>query len=775
MTQSIPSELKNLVNWSVNLLGQAIKQVYGQEFFEHIEGLRQNMKQLRQAHPDEVFNELKKYKAVVQTKSDEELLQITHCYSIMLELINRCETAFRTFRIERSLTARHDESPDSITFVLTAHPTEAKAPEFLAIFQMIQKNLFLALRLGHQKAESGLMHLLFLSLNTPIARGQGPSVMDEAKYIYDFILKDDVVQVLIHFNQNGHKVFMRSWVGGDKDGHPGIDAKVMLGSLQLSRIKLIEQMVKRVDHACELLQFWDRQPRDLLLKQLKEWKKKIHGLRKIKAGDGDQLFNCKNEFVKIFESYVTEVGKVCPCLEEIQGLWSIFPGLVVPLELREDAQLIRENRTNQKKMAIVGMLQTLKKIAGSQSVRWYARGLILSMVQSHKDMIHGIELVESVFGKVKALPVIPLLENKQALTHVEEILDQTFELKSDLVISHQKNWDGRFEVMLGYSDSSKESGVFASRLMLAKAMDVIDKKLKHYGLKPIFFHGSGGSVERGGGSIEEQTSWWPKSALHHFKATIQGEMVARNFSHAQIFSRQVETIMNQLPLLGTRGPNDDEVKVLETFSNRVMAHYHKLIQSDLFMQVVIKASPYIYLDQLKIGSRPTKRTTTDQSLKLRAIPWVLCWTQTRLLFPTWWGMGSSWRECSEQEKSQLKELYKSSAFLKSFVKILGFTLAKVDLAVWKFYLDESALDDDLKSNMFHLFEVEFLQACHFFHEITGQTDFLWFRPWLAQSISFRSSMIHPLNVIQVESLKRQHSQMLRDTVTGIACGMLTTG
>src|SRR5690606_5052333 len=104
---------------------------------------------------------------------------------------------------------------------------------------------------------------------------------------------------------------------------------------------------------------------------------------------------------------------------------------------------------------------------------------------------------------------------------------------------HQKVWSGRFETMVGYSDSSKESGVFPSRWMIRRALVAIDEFLQRQNLTPVFFHGSGGSVERGGGSIKEQTQWWPKSAVEIFKATTQGEMVARNFSSPLILRSQV--------------------------------------------------------------------------------------------------------------------------------------------------------------------------------------------------------------------------------------------
>src|SRR5690606_29128167 len=103
-------------------------------------------------------------------------------------------------------------------------------------------------------------------------------------------------------------------------------------------------------------------------------------------------------------------------------------------------------------------------------------------------------------------------------------------------------WDGYLEIMVGYSDSSKENGVLASRRMIAEAMHGLDRLCKARGVTPLFFQGSGGSVDRGGGSIPEQTAWWPSGALRNYKVTLQGEMVERSLATPQITRRQLERI-----------------------------------------------------------------------------------------------------------------------------------------------------------------------------------------------------------------------------------------
>ena len=183
-----------------------------------------------------------------------------------------------------------------------------------------------------------------------------------------------------------------------------------------------------------------------------------------------------------------------------------------------------------------------------------------------------------------------------------------------------------------------------------------------------------------------------------------------------------------------------------------------------------------YLNLLKIGSRPQKREVnkSDEDIKIRAIPWVLCWTQTRILMPTWWGVGKAFSELDQNEKEELKVVYQENKLLASFFKVLGFTLRKVELPLFLMYL-ERHLEKEEAHAIYSSFKAEYESTIKCFEFITGESDLLWFRPWLSQSIYFRSSMIHPLNLIQLEALNRKDEVLLRETVTGIACGMMTTG
>ncbi|MCB0356923.1 MAG: phosphoenolpyruvate carboxylase, partial [Bdellovibrionales bacterium] len=178
-----------------------------------------------------------------------------------------------------------------------------------------------------------------------------------------------------------------------------------------------------------------------------------------------------------------------------------------------------------------------------------------------------------------------------------------------------------------------------------------------------------------------------------------------------------------------------------------------------------------YLDVLKIGSRPSKRPSDEISLdSLRAIPWVLCWTQTRVLLPTWWGVGSAWEKLDSEVKEKLKILYLEDAFFSSFIKALSYTLEKVDLDIWDLYLENNG-----QKKLSEIFRAEHKMTLNFINELNQGKPLLWYRPWLEESIRLRSPHIHILNLIQMIAMKKSDEVLLRETIVGIASGMLTTG
>jgi phosphoenolpyruvate carboxylase len=775
MSIQLPQKLQRLVSWSIALLGQAIKEELGQKTFNEIEKIRREMKSIRESGRPRSSRVLSQTYKRLEKNSDDQLYVVAHSYAVMLELINACEISYRTYRVLERGEVVFTKRPYGITYVLTAHPTEARSTETLALFSSIQQLLLEALQNQEEAVEKKLFHLLKLALLVPMSRRESPSVKDEAQNIYSKVLRSSILNELVELKRQDVPVYFRAWVGGDKDGHPGVNEVTMLQSLELSRGMILDHVLVRLDSIHHRLSLVESQKGAIstMIVRIEVLISNARGLRQIKEGDGEKIKKFKKALLDLKLKYQKRFGLVDESLDHLAHLIWIFPALVVPLELREDSELVRQALTK-KNMVITKMLQGLKKISQGYEPRWYVRGFVLSMVMSSADLVAGLQLMKRELGK-SLIPVVPLFENEHALVHACEILEETFNSQSRLVERHQKNYAGRFEVMLGYSDSSKENGVFTSRYLISKALKDVDRLFKSYQLTPVFFHGSGGSVERGGGSVREQTQWWPESAVNIFKATIQGEMVARTFANPHLMRRQVEIISSQLIEPRSSRTSKATQLSLKDFSDRVRRYYSVKVKDPDFLKMVEKATPYMFLQHLKIGSRPAKRAQGLGPTSLRAIPWILCWTQTRTLFPTWWGVGSSFQELPDEQKWRLKEAYNESSLLRSFVKVLAFTLAKVELPVWEFYLNQSGLDRESVEKLMSEFEQEYHLAVNFVQSMSGEEQLLWYRPWLAQSIRYRSTMIHPLNLIQILALKRHNLSLLRETVTGIACGMMTTG
>jgi phosphoenolpyruvate carboxylase len=446
----------------------------------------------------------------------------------------------------------------------------------------------------------------------------------------------------------------------------------------------------------------------------------------------------------------------------------LFPGLVLPIELREQASKIA-SALNDKRSAIREMLVELGRISGALDPRSYARGLVISNCESSLEIDLAVNLIEQTL-KSRTFPVVPLFESRKALIGSKKILKTWFLKKGNLEFV-RRHWSSKFELMLGYTDTAKQNGALASRYLVSRAMADVGRVLMSHRIAPIFFHGSGGNVERGGGSLKEQISWWPTSAVETPKLTIQGEMIQRLFSTKEILHSHCVQLTNEILRRKVRRSRLTRNPELERFVELARASYSTLVSNPSRIARLINGTPYHYLDVLQTDSRLKKRTSSDGASpeSLRTIPWVLSWTQSRILLPNWWGVGTAWESSDLEARDKLKIILKENSFFSSFVKSLGFTLAKVDLEIWELYFDAKA-DKDL----IEMCRRELALAHKFFHEITDQQELIWYRPWLEESIRLRSPHIHLLNLLQILALKSDDEALLKETIVGIGCGMLTT-
>ncbi|QDK36175.1 phosphoenolpyruvate carboxylase [Bdellovibrio sp. NC01] len=779
MQKELSPIFTHLVDWSVSILGQVIELKLGKAAFNRIEKIRRYVKTADGGS----LQGLLKLKKDLSKLSAEEQYDIAHAFGLMLEIINSCEAAYRVFRLRQSepLEVEVEDHSGRIIHVLTAHPTESRNPEIIVYLKKIQNLLEKHLEKPESKDTQELFESICLAWVLPLSKQRKPSVMDEAEYIYSLSLHPDIIDLYLEQKQKAQSFYIRTWVGGDKDGHPGVNEITMHGSLQLSRKHLQHWFDQKCRKLIAELQpalkssTSERKHLIKLVKGVRLVQARARAIKILKNGDAKKIRTLQELLLEVSESYDWTVGSRSEILNQLNDLFKVFPGLVVPLELREDSALVHEAlKTQRSDTNIERMLKKLSQLSLEHDPRFYVRGFVLSQCESAADIQAGIDLTRKYLGKA-SLPVVPLFESAHSLENCVSIIEELLSKKAILPLI-KRQWSSQLEVMLGYSDSAKENGSFPSRFLIQSAVLDLEKLISKKGLTPIFFHGSGGSVERGGGSIQEQTEWWPQSALTTVKMTIQGEVIYRNYTAKELLSRHLQLLtQTREEHKGNVRLRKDSVKAMEDLATYVRHSYQDILSEPEFLDLIEHATPYMFMKDLRLGSRPSKRQGNLQLKNLRAIPWVLCWTQTRALFPSWWGVGHYWSTLSRAQKAQLKRAFKDSALLRSYIKVLGFTLEKIELDIFSLYLHSSKLSKQVVDEFDLRFRQEFELCKKCVREISGERSLLWYRPWLETSIALRSPLIHPLNILQLIALETKNIHLLRETVTGVASGMLTTG
>ena len=611
MASELSTELTSLVKWSVARLGWVLKQELGPASYHRIEKIRKRMASLRHQEIDSTKKVLSKLLVEMEQLVPEKRHEIARAFTLMLELINACENAYRTHRLKQKNIPFESGTTEKIYLVLTAHPTEARSPANIEIFHQIQTVLIHALKTGLSESQAELDSLLEIAWKTPIVRLKKPLVRDEAEHLYSIVLRHENLSVLLDLNLAYIPVLIRSWVGGDKDGHPGVNPSTLVESLQLSRQHLLGYLNAQIH---EVDQWSNLFPNQDFRTCFKEFQRQTKVLAHVRENDGEQLRTLKRQFVKLDHFLGRQFHSVHKSILRIRALFEVFPGLVIPLELREDSTILTAAKKAET-LAIFKMLKKVRAIAGQQDPCWYARGFIISMTQTAEHLMLANRIAKKATGGYR-IPIVPLFETKKDLIEAPLVVEKIFrDAKFRKIV--RSSWNDSFEVMVGYSDSAKDAGVLPSRLVISSAMLKIETVCKRHHVRVVFFQGSGGSVDRGGGPIQDQMAGWGKSAVQTYKATLQGEMVERTFAHPDIFKSQVYKIAG---VCWEKNANIHGLRDIEKLSQRIKAHYQLTLSHDYFIDMIQKITPYSFLNALKIKSQPTKQTKTLLVSALRTIP-----------------------------------------------------------------------------------------------------------------------------------------------------------
>ena len=689
--------------------------------------------------------------------------------------------------------------------VFTAHPTEARRKAVEGKIRRIANLLAVRRGLGgSERVENErLLHneIDALFRTSPIATKK-PTPVEESNTIldiFDATLFQTIPRVYRRFDDwmLGKKAgtvkpvcpaFFHpgSWIGSDRDGNPNVTAKV---SRKVAR-KFSDHVLKALQEATstvgrnmtmeatttppssELRSLWSHQKE--MSERLTD-RAEVVSHRELHRAvvlviadrltatikrDADLMYRSCDDFIadlKIVQDSLAAAGAVRQAYGPLQDLiWQAqtFGFHMVEMEFRQHSLV-------------------------------HARAL--EDIREHG--LHG-EAFEHA-EDVPVIDVIPLFEQLEDLQNSVDVLEEIIKIPE--VQARLKKTGNKMEVMLGYSDSSKDAGPVSATLALHSAQERIAKWAQSHDIDVTLFHGRGGAVGRGGGPANRAVLAQPVGSVNcRFKLTEQGEVIFARYGNPVLAIRHIESVAAATLLQSAPSVEERNTTMTEKYSDMAAklddsAHrrFLDLLHTPDFAPWFSIVTPLNEIGLLPIGSRPAKRGLGAKSLDdLRTIPWVFSWAQARINLAAWYGLGTACEEFNDLDT--LRQAYEEWPLFSTFIDNIEMSLAKTDERIAKMYL---ALGDrdDLSQKV--LSEMEMTRK--WVLQIVGDEWPLQHRHVLGQAIRIRSPYVDALSVTQVRALrtlrrrndkeelsKSQQADfiyLILCTVSGVAAGLQNTG
>lgn len=391
---------------------------------------------------------------------------------------------------------------------------------------------------------------------------------------------------------------------------------------------------------------------------------------------------------------------------------------------------------------------------------------IVSMTRSASDLLAVVllaketRLFHSAAQPNRTISVVPLFETIDDLRRADQIFATL--LASPTYRKYLEERGNLQEIMIGYSDSGKNGGIVTSNWELFKAQRSLVKLANFHGVKLRLFHGRGGSIGRGGGPTHRGIMSQPAGTVDgRIKITEQGEVISSKYALHGIAVRNFDMLAAAVLNAGV-GTTEETAQgepaawsqFMEEFSEDAFQAYRKLVYGEPdFIEFFQQTTPITEIGQLRLGSRPTRRTKHSRSIDdLRAIPWVFAWTQSRYLLPAWYGMGTAFEKQIAKGGDRLefmRTLYKEWPFFRELVSKIETALSVADIDIAAHYADTLVEKDALRDKYFTTIQKEFAAARGSVLKITGNKILLAGNPFLERSIALRNPYVDPLSYLQV--------------------------
>ncbi len=439
---------------------------------------------------------------------------------------------------------------------------------------------------------------------------------------------------------------------------------------------------------------------------------------------------------------------------------------------------------------------------GVEAIRHY----IISHTEDVSDLLEVLVLQKEVGllrqtldeQAVVDLITVPLFETIADLRNSAGIMREFYTLPGIAAMVQRSGAEQ--DIMLGYSDSNKDGGIFTSNWELYQAevalVEDFDRLAQSHNIKLRMFHGRGGTVGRGGGpSYQAILAQPPGTVRGQIRLTEQGEVIGSKYANPEIGRRNLETLvaatLEATLLQPTKSAPQNFLETAAHLSQASMNAYRRLVyETPGFEEFFFSATPIREIAELNIGSRPASRKATQKIEDLRAIPWGFSWGQCRLTLPGWFGFGSAVQEFLNRSTAKeskaavalLQKMLKQWPFFKTLLSNIDMVLAKSDLALASRY-SELVLDTKLRKKIFSSLESEWFKTAEMISLITGEKHRLANNPALARSIRHRFPYIDPLHHLQVELIRRYREGKSDEqvrlgihlSINGISAGLRNTG
>ncbi|MFW0784966.1 phosphoenolpyruvate carboxylase [Gordonia sp. CPCC 206044] len=431
---------------------------------------------------------------------------------------------------------------------------------------------------------------------------------------------------------------------------------------------------------------------------------------------------------------------------------------------RPDAEL---SELAAKELGIVRAAASAVRAYGPAAVPNY----VISMCTSVSDMLEpmillkeaGLLEIDAETGTLTStVRIVPLFETIEDLQQGAQTLLAALDIP--LYRGLVDGQAGMQEVMLGYSDSNKDGGYMAANWALYRGELDLVEAARQAGIRLRLFHGRGGTVGRGGGPSYDAILAQPPGAVQgSLRITEQGEIIAAKYAEPVLAQRNLETLLAatiESSLLDVEGLGDDSdaaYRDMDEIAELARAAYSRLVHDTPgFVEYFTTSTPLSEIGALNIGSRPASRKQTEKISDLRAIPWVLSWTQSRVMLPGWYGTGAAFEQWVGDDPRRLETLrryYEDWPFFRTVMSNMAQVLAKSDMGLAHRYA-QLVPDEQLRDTVFGMIVDEHERTIEMYSKITGTQDLLADNAALKRSVYNRFPYLEPLNLLQIELLRR---------------------